>query len=707
MVLRWRLNRAYPLIVVAALDFTYTIYFLLSAPPSSTPSRQRPIPWRILFVALARISLVSYVGISKEWRKKGGYVGALCGITLGQAVWEGCSGILMRKDGDVVLLSMTIRESQELGVGKDKVGQGGEVVDKQYLIFSSFIAILEYLTYLALLRLSPATSHPSHTTRHRSQSMRLPTSQTHRTPSSVRYYSTSHAGNVNTTPNLPNGYTPSPGSFRRARNGKGHSRHVSRATMRSVRSTRSGGDRTAAHLLSPPRDRDRCRQYHGHGNGYGAIGEHHASGSRILPESKGDEGVSAMTRPRIGTDVSADVDVFTSSAQPAFSPKHGLNRRSVDKKFNAVGSRSASGSGRAEQGLSGGDIACHADDLISLDWGAGGHNDDDQDQPACDDSEGYGYGYEPEFENAAGSGSQARFSPSSSYGHIADRRYHSRYRTDTDVPPDQRGFDLDEFESEDDEYQDEYEGDEIYNDYDGAEMEEEEEATDGDDDIEIDDGGDYDDESDGSSISESSIIDLPPPLSPAPLSVPALALPDVRFPRSTSLNLNLNLNLPMNIGLRERVNSLTSTPGRDLRHVNLGDGMWEDGDAAGSNSASMGVRYPGIRSIGLRKAKSGFALARSWSSVLSPSPRKKGSKKAAAAAAATTTSTSPKREGTSWEPADSTSRIADGQQLNEVAAVDPEGKKGKESAGRTFVFPRDRRRSVPAAEEGGYGTFHR
>ncbi|OCF36862.1 hypothetical protein I316_01459 [Kwoniella heveanensis BCC8398] len=631
--LRWKLDRAYPLILLAALDLSYTIYSTSSLPgstsnstaytPSNTPaSVQTHIPLRVLCITFARVSLLSYVGVSREWRRKGGYVGALCGVTLGQAVWEGCSGVLMRNGGAGAAEEGLTGDGAGARAGAGAEGgrgggSSGGMVDNRYLVIS----------------------------------MRLPTSQTHRTPSSVRFYST---GGTRNTPNTATGnyysysLSPSPATARvpgsaasrqKVHRRKGHSRHVSRATMRSMRSAKSamagpelgpdfGADTQIGHLLSPG-------QYQ-----YGAIGETgdgtSQSPSRVPFGFKKDDGAMgpitssyinrikdvdahAHAHAHIDTNT-AEIDVFTSSAQPNFSPTHGLNRRSVDRFQTHTLAREPRAGDAA---LASGHVYQH---------GYRDDDDDDNDQQAdhvekyANDEHGdeyeygergeYGYGYDCED----GSGFEAVSQLSASFtsvhvnghGHGYGRRRSMRsYGNEPSMNRnDGDEIDLDEFAR-------------------GEEAEEEEELYDDD----MDEEGDYSDENQGdshdddngtgdecddvgfsSSISESSIIDLPPPLSPAPLTVPTI-LPNVRFPRSTSLN----------IGLRSRARGNSSTraewdasPGHDDFDSEAGAGI--------IGGTGMGT---GISAVGppmVRKTKSGFLLGRSWSDILSLSPTKRTKK---------------------------------------------------------------------------------
>ncbi|WVF71454.1 hypothetical protein IAT40_006258 [Kwoniella sp. CBS 6097] len=637
------LHRAYPLLFLALLDLSYTIYtvYSISSPDpdhstSISPSTSNPnvnansnsnsnsdaqVPWRILLLTFARIIIVSYVGITKEWRRKAGYVGATCGITLGQAVWEGCSGVLIRNSGGPAGVRHPYPVGYQQDAGGNSRGRVGEDggVDKQYLVVSCLLAILEYLIYLVSLRLSPpspSSSHPPHAhaggNRYRSQSMRLPApiSQTHLTPSSMRYYSTTR------TPAAErNGYTPSPRSFRYTnknhsnddgrdqirwsakrsqRSQKGHSRHVSRATMRSVRSTNSAG-----HLLSPTRNQGR---YH-----YGAIDDDvdgpeggfrvpAKSPFRNTPRRGPILHETSRDSPQGDTDTSTAesvMDVFTSSVQPGFIPTHGLNRRSVDR-FHTAARDGPATPGATTTMIDDGYIhnhnslsACeqvYAGDEDGYDsYGEEYDDDDDQDGQDFVDGEyvhnhyanrGHGHGQE------RAPRAEPHLSPSSRYG------------------LDDYGDNIDLVEFEDEEFytEDEDEG------LDDPEAGDNDHHDDDDDDANHSD--DY--SSSSSSISESSIIDLPPPLSPAPLTVPPTLLPNMiipnSFPRSTSLNIG------MRARARSRVNSLTR--GRRSPH----DQNLEA--ECGMARREGEVESTPVMGSTVRKTRSGL-LGRSWGSVFS------------------------------------------------------------------------------------------
>ncbi|WWC94176.1 hypothetical protein V866_001015 [Kwoniella sp. B9012] len=174
------LNRAYPLLFLVIIDTFYT-YEHFSSLSFSTG-----------FISFIRIITLVYVGFTKRWKFKKSWVMLVCGLTLIYSIWEGCKRFMTRAGDD---------SNQEEGR------------DGRYLMSTSILSIIEYLSYLLLLRLFPPS--PSSTTAN--LSYKLPLAQT---PSSMRYRSTS-------TRNTPGSVRFHPQSQ--------HRRHVSRGTLRSVR----------------------------------------------------------------------------------------------------------------------------------------------------------------------------------------------------------------------------------------------------------------------------------------------------------------------------------------------------------------------------------------------------------------------------------------------------------------------------------------
>jgi hypothetical protein len=79
------LTYPYPLHIIALSDLAYTI----------REAAARPTPRVLLVLSTARaLVLVCALGSSKQWRKRGGWLGVISGFSIGCVVWLGCVGQL-------------------------------------------------------------------------------------------------------------------------------------------------------------------------------------------------------------------------------------------------------------------------------------------------------------------------------------------------------------------------------------------------------------------------------------------------------------------------------------------------------------------------------------------------------------------------------------------------------------------------------------
>ncbi|KAK8864393.1 hypothetical protein IAR55_001641 [Kwoniella newhampshirensis] len=212
-----RLRHPYPLLILATLDGINTLYHLLLSDGTFTLDRS-------IVIALSRAGILLGVGSTRRWRSKGYWAILACGVSLGESVWEVCESVM----GDVGPGD----KSEDRGGGS---GRG----DKRFLLVSSLFAILEYLLYLLLLRLSPphrpaphSLRLPSHTHNHthtRRQSSLSPS-----TPFSTRvYHPKPHTPTTRNTNRGEHGVVTPSQSLQAAKNTRGiHSRHVSSGTTR-------------------------------------------------------------------------------------------------------------------------------------------------------------------------------------------------------------------------------------------------------------------------------------------------------------------------------------------------------------------------------------------------------------------------------------------------------------------------------------------
>ena len=78
----------YPLPPIALIDLLYTIQH----------STAFDTPNCLLCSNVSRaVVFGGVVGLSRKWRSRGGWVGVVCGLTVGAAVWEGCALRLKRE----------------------------------------------------------------------------------------------------------------------------------------------------------------------------------------------------------------------------------------------------------------------------------------------------------------------------------------------------------------------------------------------------------------------------------------------------------------------------------------------------------------------------------------------------------------------------------------------------------------------------------
>ncbi|WWC61888.1 uncharacterized protein I303_104473 [Kwoniella dejecticola CBS 10117] len=188
-----RMNRPYPLILLAALDLAFTY------------KHTSDISIRLALLVLTRALVLIWIGLNKRWRTKKGYLMLVTGLSLVNCIWEGCTLVLMR--------------SMRKGGGKDGDAEDqphDNLTDGRILIMTSILAMAEYFLYLLLLRISPPAQTVSLYKSYNSSSIRLPTASTAQTPSSIRFKSSN---------------TPSSVRF----DVHHHRRSLSRGTMRSVR----------------------------------------------------------------------------------------------------------------------------------------------------------------------------------------------------------------------------------------------------------------------------------------------------------------------------------------------------------------------------------------------------------------------------------------------------------------------------------------
>ncbi|WRT66365.1 uncharacterized protein IL334_003320 [Kwoniella shivajii] len=257
-----RIGRAWPLALLGLFELVYTIHFLVQA----------HLPTRLILLSLIRISALGFISLSKSWRFKGSYIAILMGITIGNTIWELCSSILLSSDN----------ENQNENGNENQNGEGGEMNgNKKYLIITSMLSIIEYLTHILLIRISPSTSQ--------STSTKIPLPHT-LTPSSTKRRSVPH--------------TRTPSSFSR------------RNTRNPVHTPRS----VSVRFKDPQRvsSRDTTRSFRPSGQ----------ISDFILPDDNDNNNNSI----KVKRDQSSIGDVFTSSAEVGAS--NDIHRRSIDHLWN-------------------------------------------------------------------------------------------------------------------------------------------------------------------------------------------------------------------------------------------------------------------------------------------------------------------------------------------------------------------------------------
>ncbi|WWC89328.1 uncharacterized protein L201_004249 [Kwoniella dendrophila CBS 6074] len=406
------LIRPYPIFLPLVIDLIYTIRSFSTLLESKY--------YVVLGISMIRISTISYIVTCKSWKFKKSLIVLVIGLTLINSIWEGCKKVLMRSIMDHGVVHDDSNSNEAGGEGK--------ILDisseDSYLIYSSILAIIEYLSYLILLRISPPQSSLSGLNKpYQKSSIRLPATA-HQTPSSMRFHTRSRSRN-NT-----------PGSVRfdtSLYNNNRHKRHVSRGTLRSIISN--------------------------------------------------SDQVHEVDRDALDVD---GRDVFTSSTEIGSSGyKQGqLARRSLDQLHQGL----SENIGEDMEGVNRlNNRENHHEFGSNYDYKC---NEDDKQSDCADHSED-----DEEEED------------------------HLYYRNENDHINDEQ-YSLNDFDENSDDYIN-YE-EEDYDDHDNNNHDDEDE---------------YDPET-SSSISSSSIIDLPKSLSPSLIPISKLTLP-----RSTSLNLHLNVQL--------------------------------------------------------------------------------------------------------------------------------------------------------------------
>lgn len=173
---RSRIHLPYPLTILALLDVGYSVY---------TAREEQHIPTPLVTFTVARaVVLVLVVGCSRRWKYRGGWVGMVCAMSVGAAVWEACRGILMRR-----VIPPERGDNAAKGSFLAIVGASGHLAGQANRVQTAAIASLEYvnrwprqepvlrtladfqLMFLLLIRLSPPVRQSDGT------SLRLPTSR--------------------------------------------------------------------------------------------------------------------------------------------------------------------------------------------------------------------------------------------------------------------------------------------------------------------------------------------------------------------------------------------------------------------------------------------------------------------------------------------------------------------------------------------------
>ncbi|WVO16279.1 hypothetical protein L204_103954 [Cryptococcus depauperatus] len=139
------------------LRFASPLFFLAIADAVHTTCQatntSTGLPQPIVAAGISRALILVFVGCTKRWRARGGWIAAGSGASLFLAVWEWCILVLSRN-----------ADSKD---GKGKV----EFSLMLFLVIFAGIGVFEYLVFLFLLRLSPPT--------HRTHPLALRLPQTH------------------------------------------------------------------------------------------------------------------------------------------------------------------------------------------------------------------------------------------------------------------------------------------------------------------------------------------------------------------------------------------------------------------------------------------------------------------------------------------------------------------------------------------------
>ena len=84
-----RLKYPFPLILLGLVDITYSVHVYCSSDIHTRPSVH------LMVLSAMRALVLGWMGLSKKWRSRGGWVGSVSVVTLGCVVWEGCKGQLV------------------------------------------------------------------------------------------------------------------------------------------------------------------------------------------------------------------------------------------------------------------------------------------------------------------------------------------------------------------------------------------------------------------------------------------------------------------------------------------------------------------------------------------------------------------------------------------------------------------------------------
>jgi hypothetical protein len=97
------LRYPYPLPIASLLDLAYTLHhqYRLAYPdiPDHSAAQVGAGGPLIIAAAARAVVLICVVGSSKRWRTRGGWVAAVCGISVGEAIWKDCATRLGARGG--------------------------------------------------------------------------------------------------------------------------------------------------------------------------------------------------------------------------------------------------------------------------------------------------------------------------------------------------------------------------------------------------------------------------------------------------------------------------------------------------------------------------------------------------------------------------------------------------------------------------------